>query len=139
MWMIFRMWKKARKLVWLKMVQSLGWLHRPTAALSVCLRICKRNPEDSVSSGKIARNLADRVGQKGTAHSRTRAPSRLSIPGTNSWRSLRPRAPAMMVAGVQKLGRAVAVLTSTLDKPCVNAHRQFASSILPRSTLKFWV
>src|SRR6478736_7609520 len=28
MWMIFRMWKKARKLVWLKMVQSLGWLHR---------------------------------------------------------------------------------------------------------------
>ncbi len=26
---------------------------------------------------------------------------------------------------------AVAELTSTLDKPCVNAHRQFASSILP--------
>ena len=32
---------------------------------------------------------------------------------------------------VREEGRAVAELTSTLDKPCVNAHRQFASSILP--------
>jgi hypothetical protein len=31
---------------------------------------------------------------------------------------------------VSEEGRAVAELTSTLDKPCVNAHRQFASSIL---------
>ena len=30
---------------------------------------------------------------------------------------------------VREEGRAVAELTSTLDKPCVNAHRQFASSV----------
>ena len=33
--------------------------------------------------------------------------------------------------GVREEGRAVAELTSTLDKPCVKAHLQFASSILP--------
>ena len=32
---------------------------------------------------------------------------------------------------VREAGRAVVALTSTLDKPCVNAHPQFASSILP--------